>query len=255
VAGRAGNAIATAGLRADWHDAHGVVASPSISAAWWPVRPLRLRAAASRSFRTPSWTDRYYSDPSNIGDPDLEPERAWTAELGAGLDLPGGVALSATGFVRDAEDLIDWARPANDSLAPFTIRNVESARFTGLELQAVLPEALGARWTASASLLSVSSSAEAGYSSKYALRPLTETVSISAERTVLESLGLAAHLRHARRRGDGDTYVLLDARASYTLGGARLYVDARNLLDEAHADVTGRPAPRRALAVGVALGR
>ncbi|NIQ58320.1 MAG: TonB-dependent receptor, partial [Gammaproteobacteria bacterium] len=69
------------GLREDWHQRFGAVLSPSVAGSFH-LGPARLRAAAGRSFRTPTWTERYYRDPANIGRPDLAPERAWSAEAG-----------------------------------------------------------------------------------------------------------------------------------------------------------------------------
>lgn len=253
VGGTAGAVVGAAGIRADWHEAHGVVASPSFSAAWWPAAPVRLRASLGRSFRTPSWTDRYYSDPANVGTPDLDPERAWTAEAGVHVELYGAASLAATTFVREADDLIDWAKPAGDEAAPWTTRNVESATFRGIELEAGLARALGIRWTARAALLSVASSAEVGYVSKYALRPLTETLSLTAERSVLRGLTLGAEARRSRRSGD-EPHLLIDGRLAWVVGSARLFLDARNLTDEAYDDVAGMPAPGRSLSVGLAWG-
>lgn len=254
VAGTPGAAVGAAGVRADWHEAHGFVASPSLSVAWWPASPVRLRGALSRSFRTPSWTDRFYSDPANVGNPDLAPERAWTAEAGVHLELYGAATLDATTFVREAEDLIDWAKPAMDEAAPWMTRNVETARFRGIELEAGLARVLGIRWTARAALLSVASSAEEGYVSKYALRPLTETIAVTAERSVLPGLTLGAEARRSRRTGE-EAYLLLDGRLAWVVGRrARLFLDVRNLTDEGYDDVAGMPAPGRSLSAGVSWG-
>lgn len=249
AAGRIGGASATAGLRADVHERYGTVWSPSLSGAWWPTERLRLRASGGRSFRAPTWTERYYRDPGSIGDPDLSPERAWSAEAGVEARLPAGVRLAATGFVRDAEDLIDWAQPLSDTTAPHRTRNVQSARFRGLEAEAGVDAALGIRLTGRGSWLSLESSAEEGFRSRYALRPLVETLSLAADRS-FGDLGLSLLAMRARRSGE-EAYVRVDGRASYALRGARVYLDAQNLLDEGYADIVGYAAPGRSLLVGV----
>ncbi|HEX7243090.1 MAG TPA: TonB-dependent receptor [Longimicrobiaceae bacterium] len=83
AAGRTGAATASAGARADWHSAYGAFFSPSLAGAWWPRSALRLRASLGRAFRAPTWTERFYRSPANLGTPDLDPERAWSAEAGA----------------------------------------------------------------------------------------------------------------------------------------------------------------------------
>ena len=44
---------------------------------------FKFRGSASRAFRVPSYTELYYSDPSDFGNPNLRPESAWTYEGGA----------------------------------------------------------------------------------------------------------------------------------------------------------------------------
>ena len=58
--------------------------SPTVAGGVWISPKLKFRASASRAFRVPSYTDLYYSDPYNFGNPNLRPERAWTYE--GGLD-------------------------------------------------------------------------------------------------------------------------------------------------------------------------
>jgi outer membrane receptor protein involved in Fe transport len=109
--GRGSGGVLALGIRGDWHEGFGAFVSPSVSGSWRAGAGFRARAAAGRSFRAPSWTERYYRDPVNVGREDLDPERAWSGEVG--MDILSGSTLrfSVTGFVRLAEDLIDWARP------------------------------------------------------------------------------------------------------------------------------------------------
>src|SRR5450432_1702670 len=81
--------------------------SPTVSGAMWFSQRLKLRASASRAFRVPSYTDLYYHDPGNVGNPDLKPESARTYEAGAdwvpSARLRGGLTL----FERRETDGID----------------------------------------------------------------------------------------------------------------------------------------------------
>jgi outer membrane cobalamin receptor len=251
VAGRVGRITGTAGLRLDWHEAFGTFWSPSLATAWWPARGLRVRGSLGRAFRTPTWTERYYKDPANVGDPDLAPERAWSGEVGFDAYPLSRVRLGAAGFVRAAEDLIDWAKPAGSPTTPWRTRNVEDATYRGLEAELALDDLLGIQWVARGSWLSLESSEAPGFTSKYALRPMSEVVSLSADRVVLRGLTLGVRAQHARRLGE-DAYARLDARAGYQLPLARLYVDLQNATDERYLDILGVDAAGRALLVGLA---
>lgn len=259
VAGRVGALTATAGLRLDHHEAFGEFWSPSVAAAWWPAAGLRVRSSLGRAFRTPTWTERYYQDPANIGSPDLRPERAWTAEAGFDAYPLRALRVAGAAFVRDASNLIDWAKPAGaPSSTPFRTRNVKDATFRGVEAEVEVDDLYGVRVAAQGSWLSLDASDAAGFASKYALRPLSEVLALSADRAVTRGLTLGLRAQRARRTPlPGRTeapYLLLDGRAGYQLARGRVYLDARNLTDEGYLDVVGGEAAGRALLIGVELG-
>jgi outer membrane cobalamin receptor len=232
-------ASVSAGLRLDSHEAAGDAWSPSISGSVDLTGALRARASWGRSFRAPSWTERYYRDGVSIGDPDLQPERSWTAELGADLALPGSGVLRATAFRRDAEDLIDWVKPEGSApTVPSTVRNVESAVFDGLELALEALRVAGFQLDAGASVLSLDSDEAAGLMSRYALRPIQDRATVSVSRALLgDRLVLAGQLLRERRRGEA-AHTLLGARARLELFMGALELTGMNLTDESYMDLT-----------------
>jgi iron complex outermembrane receptor protein len=254
VLGGSGSGVATIGLRQDWHQGFDAFFSPSISASI-PLGPLvRARAAVGRSFRAPTWTERYYRDPVNVGTADLEPERAWSGEVGLDVVRSARVRLGITAFLRRAADLIDWARPAEAGPdVPWETRNVESATFRGLEGDLTVRGPWETRWTLGVMVLSVESEQAMGFSSKYALRPLEEQVTLGAGKTFGGALRLDLNLQRAKRKGE-DPYHRLDVRGGIDVGPARIYVDATNLTAEEYPDVTGALAPGRAFFVGLEIG-
>jgi iron complex outermembrane receptor protein len=249
--GRGRRGALSVGLRGDWHQGFGVVFSPSVSASHRLARNLRVRTALGRSFRAPTWTERHYRDPVNVGREDLAPERAWSGEVGADLFLGSGARLAVTAFGRRATDLIDWARPVGGSEeAPWEARNVEEATFTGVEADLTLAGPLDVRWSLGASLLSLREEERADYLSKYALRPVMEDLLVRARRSFPGGVEVSVQGRRTRRRGE-EPYHLLGARVAFRLGDARLYLDTSNLTDQEYPDVAGAPAPGRAFFLGV----
>ena len=242
------------GLRQDWHQGFGSFLSPSFSGSYSIGQKLRARAAVGRSFRAPSWTERYYQDPVNVGREDLDPEKAWSGEVGLDVVRGSDLRLSMTAFVRRAEDLIDWAREVDGGTeVPWETRNVEEATFRGLEADLTLRGPADTRWTLGGMLLSVDSKESEGYNSKYALRPLEEQVTLGVGRTFGDVLSLGLHLKRAKRAGE-DAFKRLDVRGGFHLSSSWVYLDATNLLDAEYPDVTGAMAPGRALILGVEVG-
>ncbi|HET7563509.1 MAG TPA: TonB-dependent receptor, partial [Gemmatimonadaceae bacterium] len=141
-----------AGVRVDWSSRTGHFASPSL-AGMLPLRhDLWLRGSVSRGFRAPTWTELYYRDPANIGDPTLQPETFTAGEVGVRATPAGRVRFDVALFARHAEQLIDWAKPApSPDSTPWHTMNVESATYHGVELAADVPDFLGADWTVRAS--------------------------------------------------------------------------------------------------------
>lgn len=246
----AGGVTAQVGLRADVHERWGTAVSPSLALSRPLADGLRARASLGRSFRGPTFTERFYEDPANIGSPDLDPERSWSADVG--LDwLPGGgqTRISATGWLRESKDLIDWARPAGEGSAPWRTRNVDRASFRGLDLEGAGALA-SVGWTLGLSLVELETGEEAGYSSKSTLRPTVRSLRGGVHHRVgpLE-LGVLLD-RSARRHEEGHTRADLRASAR-PLPGWVVRVDLTNVGDAAIPDLTGIPGPGRALVVGL----
>lgn len=252
VAGRRGELLGTAGLRLDAHEVYGAELSPNLSTAWWPWPAVKLRASAGRAYRTPSWTDRFLESPANRGTPGLDPEVAWSGEVAAEART-GGARLSVTGFLREADELIDFARPvgSDPETTPWRSRNVESATFRGLEIEAATAVPLGIRMKGALELLSVDAEAAAGFVSKRALRPITERVRLEARRSLGSGLTAAVRWTSASRRGGEEPFHLLDARVAYRWGDWDLYLEGSNLTDDRYPDITGRRAPGAALVAGL----
>ena len=90
----------------------------------------------------------------------------------------------------------------------------------------------------------------AGFTSKYALRPLADVLSLAADRAVARGVTLGLRAQRARRVGEG-AYDRLDARAAYQLAVGRVFVDLQNATDERYLDILGVDAAGRSLLVGL----
>jgi vitamin B12 transporter len=246
----------TTGARYDRHEAFGGFLSPSLAAGWAVTPGLRLRAAASRGFRAPTWTDRFYSDPANLGDPDLRPERFTAAEIGFRASPRAALTLDGALWLRHATELIDWVRPLGAPAGtPWQVANITEATFRGAELSARVSLPDGAALTARGAWIDVETPAVPGRESKYALRPLSHTVALGADAPLGARLALAVETAHARRTGN-DAWLRVDARVRLDAGhGFELRLDGSNLTDARPTDVTGLPAAGRAFSAGVVARR
>lgn len=260
------------GLRHDRYGPWGGFTSPSVAAAWTLGEAFTLRSSWGQSFRGPTWTERYYADPGHLPNPDVGPESGESREVGAAWAASSRVHLSAALWERRQRDLIDWARPLppvgvvhlSTTPEPWVPRNVNRARFRGVETEVRVEADADTRLSTSLSLLSLRADSPPGLQSKYALRPLTEHLQVGLHRRLFggETLGVWASVsvRHGRRAGEAgfrDLDLRLDLPVPGRAGGAtgaRIHLDARNLLDADHLDLTGNPVPGRSLSVGIRTG-
>jgi outer membrane cobalamin receptor len=103
----------TSGVRVERNDSFGTAVAPRVSFAYVAREgnasfgETRLKASAGTGVKEPTITQSFSPSPSFLGNPDLEPERARTAD--AGIDqrlLAGRVKIELTGFYGRYENII-----------------------------------------------------------------------------------------------------------------------------------------------------
>jgi len=247
VAGEIGRWSATAGLRADSYDVHGLYWSPAAGGAWWPVPRLKAYASIGSALRAPTWTERYYRDPGNVGDPELKPERAIGAEAGLEATPSSRVRAGVAAFTRRSEDLIDWSKPRGGPAAPWKTQNIQEARFNGIESDLTVEGPLEIRWRARAAWLSIQAVA-GDFESKYALRPIVENFGLSVDRMLGSAVQLSMRGSRSLRADDpAGQHALLDGRIGYTRSRVTAALEFRNLTDARYLDIVGAEAPGRSI--------
>jgi len=89
---------------------------------------LRLKAEAARTFRTPTFNDRFWQPG---GDPGLRPEHGWTFDAGLMLHPRVGAQFEVTAFTHRMRDQIRWRPVPEGYWAP---ANLSRVRTRGLEV-------------------------------------------------------------------------------------------------------------------------
>jgi outer membrane cobalamin receptor len=248
--GDASSAMADLGLRGDHSSVYGDFFSPSVSASA-PISPnLHVHASGGAGFRAPTWTERFYTDPANQGNPNLQPERFSTGDVGARADA-GAWSFDVTGFARRATNLIDWVKPADaPATALWQTMNVGVATYRGFESSLDLPSIDGARVSLFADGLSLTSSQGAALVGKYALRPITRQAGARLTTPSRHAITARVDLELARRAMESG-YVTGNARLAWNRGEYRVALDVLNLTNAAWLDASGLPVARRGVYGGV----
>ncbi len=246
------------GLRGDDYSDFGSNWSPH-AGVWWAVTGgLKLRASAGTAFRIPTYTELYYRDPQNVGNPSLAPEKATNVEGGATISA-GAFTFDAVGFDRHGSDLIDFVR--SDPAAPWVARNVRTVDTSGVEATASWHGPKGALLSRAslsaayvfADLAALSEAAGGATQGKYLLDPLHVKWDLVLGGTLPLQIAALTHVSYFARPSYASGVWLWDLRLGRDLLQgeiAEVYVEGRNLTDTRYEEVPGVPLPGRTLAAG-----
>ena len=238
-----------AGLRHDDNDAFGAETTARLGAVAALGAGARLRASYGEGFRPPNLVDLYFP---GFGNPDLEPERSRSVELGVEGDA-GPWRWSLVGFDNDQTNLIVF------DFASGLPQNVGRARSRGAEGELAVRR--GAfRGRLDATYLDAEN-LDTG-------QPLTRRPRHSASLVLTWAPGAGAALAgwtlNAVAAYTGDRtdvgavelpgYATLDLAAAWSARPwLAPYLRLENLLDRRYEEAAGFPAPGRALVGGLAL--
>lgn len=203
--------------------------------------------------RIPSFTDLYYEDSGNIGNPELQTEKALTFELGAS-HKSRTTLFQLSYFRRDARDLIDWFKiDTDDRWMP---DNFGSAVYNGLDLSVTLSLSKE-RNKAFLQTLKVNYlylNASLGDSevalSRNALENLNHQLIINPRFRITNELSGNLLFKY-NDRASLDDYSLVDANLQYEINEWSFYVKASNLLNTDYRETNLVPMPGRWMMIGL----
>ncbi len=224
--------------------------NPSAGAGVWLTQRMKLRASASRAFRLPTYTDLYYRDPANVGNPLLRPESAWSYEGGLDWNAAGNWRGAVTVFQRRERDGIDYVRSSPTAIWQAT--NFQKLHFTGFEATVGTVVARRHRVEAAYTGLNGAQSVVGALQSKYVFNYPRHT-GLATWQAALGK-GLIARSRvGAMERLGRDPYAVWDVFASWQKGHIQPYVQLNNLTATRYQELIGVVMPGRSVVAGVEL--
>ncbi len=222
--------------------------SPSLSGAAWLSSRYKLRAAVSHAFRLPTYTDLYYSDPANLGNPNLKPEKAWSTEAGLDASFSPRLQLAATVFERRDTSVIDYVRYSPSDRWQAT--NFDRLHFTGAEAYLRFAVSDSQQVALSYAVLHGSQQAAQYAYSKYLLSYPVHSAVASWQGTIPGGLIGRTRIGVTQLLTSG-TYGLWDGAISRGRGRVRPFLQARNLTSTTYIEVPGVKMPKREVLGGL----
>ena len=241
---------------------------PGLDLGFLISKKLRWYSSVNRTLRMPTFTDLYYSGPTNQGNPNLKPEEATVAETGFKWNQPdfeGHVAV----FQRWGKNMIDWVKMPLETV--WRTVNLTEVNVMGVEVSG--------KWfprkTFSENFPITSISVDYAYlsadkksgvlMSKYVLDQLRHKLDIGIDHQIKWGLGATWRFSYQNRYGTYQKwdnaqvgnlvpykpFWLADARLYWKYSIFTIYTEATNLFNVEYFDNANVPQPGRWFKVGL----
>ena len=238
----------TAGLLSHWYSGITTTANiyPGLDLSYHTNNNLKIFASANNAMRLPTFTDMFYSGPSNIGNPDLNPETSLSFELGSKYKRKH-FSAEVSIFRRYGKNTIDWIW--QEDLEKWKTENMTEITTNGIELYSQLNpsglwqlrfwKSIGVDYTY-LDLIKEKSDMK----SKYAFNNLRHQLHINFQFEIVSNLFLQIQTTYQDRMGYYQTYDfiekayvdhpyedywMLNGKISYQYQQFKLYIEAKNL--------------------------
>ncbi len=241
---------------------------PGLDLGWQLHDNWRWYATANRTLRLPTFTDLFYSGPTNLGNALLEPEEAFSLESGLKSTWQG-LQFDFAAFRRWGVNMIDWVRRPEDNI--WRSENLTEVNISGLEAGVVIP--LGNQEVTDIASRALSmqyayvhtdkSSGE--FLSNYALDHLNHKLNITFTHPLTDHGGASTSVIWQNRAGsyllyeDGEftdtrefePFWMIDLKVFYHVGSVRLFWEASNVTNTRYVDIANVPQPGRWMRAGL----
>lgn len=233
---------------------------PGLDASYAFSNHLKLYGSANSSLRMPTFTDLFYNGPTNVGNPDLKPEKSVTYEGGLKLTFKGFSGHTGA-YHRLGKDLIDWVREADTE--KWQTKNLTSINTTGIELSGdFFPEKIWNKpvfFTKFGVNYSYSEQAkvQSNLLSYYVLDNLKQKLDIELNHKIWNKLKGSWRISYQDRNGmrtqieSYQPFWLVNARIMWKTPSTEIYLLAANLFDTQYYDFGTVNQPGRWISFGI----
>lgn len=218
-------------------------AFPGIDLGYTLSDVLKLYGNIGYTYRIPTYTDLYYSDPTTLGNENLEPEEAIAEELGikySTQNFRGSLAV----FNRYSKKLIDYVKEnENDLWQATNIRNVNTFGFEANSTY--LFNLFGFRQNLNIGYTYIDDDVkdlDLAYS-RYSINSLKHQATCTLRSQFIDFLQQTIVYKYAERTS-GDSYTVLDASITATIENFQLSLIANNILNADYYETNLVPMPK-----------
>ena len=194
------------------------------------------------TYRIPTYTDLFYSDPATVGNANLEPEEALSVEVGGKYITPKFTGSFAV-FYRDANKLIDY------------VKENETDRFMATNLRDLYTKGFEVNTSYNFKVNNLNQNFSLGYTfiedevgdlninfSRYSINSLKHHVTSRLSTQLVKNMNFNIIYKHAERTA-GLSYNVWDASMGIAVKQFEFTLTAANIFNEAYIETGFVPMP------------
>ncbi len=237
----------TPGVQLNYYSDFGTNIFPGVDAGFTLTPAISVFANAGYTYRVPTYTDLYYSDPANLGNPDLKPEYAISYEGGLKLTQSKKLHGQISYFVRNGKRIIDWTKLQESD--PWRPDNLIGINTSGVDLNFTWKPAAAFQLTGGYTYLEADKVTDLGFS-RYALENLQHQVLAGITLFYTKTISHSINYRYCDRANLPD-YHLVDTRLMWQGKTFGAFTDLTNIFDVSYKETNLVTMPGRWFKLGV----
>ena len=220
----------TPGIAATYFSDFKFHAFPGIDLGYKLNDHIKLYANAGYTYRIPTYTDLYYSDPTTLGNENLDPEEAITEEIGLKYsknNFNGYIAI----FNRSSSNLIDYVKENEDDLWQAT--NIQDVNTFGFEASASYGfKTFGFNQNVNLaySYLNEDLNDIKASFSRYSINSLKHHITASYFSQFIKNISQSIAYKYAKRTS-GESYGVVDVKATLTVQAFEISIIGNNIFN------------------------
>lgn len=225
---------------------------PGLDISYKLNKQIRLFGSVGKAFRTPTYTELYYSDPVTKGNPDLKFEESVNYELGANY-VQATFNFNFSLFRKEGTNIIDWIRESDNE--QWMVMNFAKVNINGFEAGVSLKPNEIVSWLPVYNLginytYLNSDKSTAQFQSRYVLDYLKHQLIINLSNPLPLDIKQSWFLRYEDRVNLEESFIV-DTQLLYEAKLFELFIKATNLFNKSYKDIGGIPLPGRWIIAGV----
>lgn len=246
---------------------NGINFFPGIDAGYKITSSLKVFTSFNTSLRMPTFTDLYYQGPTNVGNPELKPEKTASVE--------GGFKYNTTlmqgyfiGFYRKGKDIIDWVK--QDESEKWLPQNLTRLNSYGTEFQVQLnlKHHFGHNLPNKVSfdyLYNNVEKEEMDFISYYVLDHIKHKFIGSINQTIFKNFTVDFKAQFQDREGtytlfengnygietEYEPFWIFDGKVNYNWHNLGIYISVNNIFDRDYVDIGNINQPGRWVKAGI----